>query len=43
MMKNEHCKLYLSSQATQGVEKFNIPPDVPVEYEVIMLKLERVR
>jgi hypothetical protein len=43
MTKNEYCKLYLNSKATQGVEKFNIPPDTPVEYEVTMIKFERVR
>ncbi len=43
MTKNEHCKLYLKSKATQGVEKFNILPETPVEYEVTMIKFERVR
>jgi hypothetical protein len=43
MMKNEFSKLYLSGEATKGVEKFNIPPNTPVIYEVTMLKFERVR
>ncbi len=43
MTKTEHCKLYLKSKATKGVEKFNIPADSPVEYEVILHKFERVR
>ncbi|CAF3346195.1 unnamed protein product [Rotaria sp. Silwood2] len=33
MTKGERWKLYLKSKATQGVEKFHIPSDLPVEYE----------
>ena len=43
MTKNEYSKLYLSGDATKGVEKLGIPPGAPVVYEVTMLKFERVR
>jgi len=43
MMKNEFSKLYLSGEATKGVEKFNIPPGSSVEYDVTVTKLDRVR
>lgn len=43
MTKNEFSKLYLSGDATKGLEKFNIPTGAPVVYEVTMLKFDRVR
>lgn len=42
MTKNEFSKLYLSGDATKGVEKFNIPTGAPVVYEVTMLQFDRV-
>ncbi|CAF1359469.1 unnamed protein product [Rotaria sordida] len=41
MSKGDHWKLYLKSKGTQGVEKFHIPPDSPVEYEVTIIDLEQ--
>ncbi|CAF4988298.1 unnamed protein product, partial [Rotaria sp. Silwood1] len=43
MSKGDHWKLSLKSKATQGVEKFHIPPNLPVEYEVTLLNLERAK
>jgi hypothetical protein len=43
MINNEVCRLYLSGDATKGVEKFGIPPGEPVVYEVTMVKFTRVR
>jgi hypothetical protein len=43
MTKNEHCTLNLKGKATKGIEKFGIPPDSPVVYDVTMIKCERVR
>jgi hypothetical protein len=43
MTRNEHSKLSLKSKATTGIEKFNIPADTPVEYEVTLLNFEKVR
>ncbi len=43
MMKGEHARLTLKSKATAGVEKFNIPSDTPVEYEVTLINFEKVR
>ncbi|CAF3885680.1 unnamed protein product [Rotaria sordida] len=43
MSKGDHWKLYLKSKGTQGVEKFHIPPDSPVEYEVTIIDLEQTK
>ena len=43
MTRNEHSKLSLKSKATTGIEKFNIPANTPVEYEVTLLNFEKVR
>jgi hypothetical protein len=43
MTKNEHAQLKLKSKATTGVEKFNIPKNTPVQYEVTLLNFEKVR
>ncbi len=43
MTKNEHVQLKLKSKATTGVEKFNIPTNIPIEYEVTLLNFEKVR
>ncbi|CAF1097701.1 unnamed protein product [Rotaria sordida] len=43
MTKSEYWKLYLKSKATKGVEKFHIPADSPVEYEVTMIEFERAK
>jgi hypothetical protein len=42
MTRNEHSKLALKYKATTGIEKFNIPPNTPVEYEVTLLNFEKV-
>lgn len=42
MTKNEHAQLKLKSKATTGVEKFNIPANVPVQYDVTLLNFEKV-
>jgi len=42
MTKNEKAQLKLRSKATTGVEKFNIPANTPVEYEVTLLNFEKV-
>ncbi len=43
MTKQEHAQLKLKSKATTGVEKFNIPANTPVEYEVTLINFEKVR
>jgi len=43
MTKNELAQLKLRSKATTGVEKFNIPANTPVQYEVTLLNFEKVR
>ena len=42
MTKQEHARLKLKSKATAGVEKFNIPSNTPVEYEVTLVNFEKV-
>jgi len=42
MTKNEHALLKLTSKATTGVEKFNIPNNTPVQYDVTLLNFEKV-
>ena len=42
MTKHEQCQLKLKSKATTGVEKFNIPKDSPVQYEVTLVNFEKV-
>lgn len=42
MTKNELAQLKLKSKATTGVEKFNIPANAPVEYDVTLLNFEKV-
>ncbi|CAF4681235.1 unnamed protein product, partial [Rotaria socialis] len=43
MTKNEHAQLKLKSKATAGVEKFNIPANTPVQYDVTLINFEKVR
>jgi len=43
MTKNEHAQLKLKSKATTGVEKFNIPANAPVQYEVTVLNFEKAK
>lgn len=42
MTKGEHAQLKLKSKATTGVEKFNIPANTPVQYEVTLNSFEKV-
>jgi hypothetical protein len=42
MTKNEHSQLKLKSKATTGVEKFNIPSNTPVVYDVTLVNFEKV-
>lgn len=42
MTKNEQSQLKLKSAATNGIEKFNIPKNTPVQYEVTLLNFEKV-
>ena len=42
MTKGEHAQLKLKSKATTGVEKFNIPANTPVQYEVTLNSYEKV-
>lgn len=43
MTKGEHAQLKLKSKATTGVEKFNIPANTPVQYDVTLNSFEKVR
>jgi hypothetical protein len=43
MLLNEHCQLVLKGKALQGLEKFSIPMDGSVQYEITLIKFERVR
>lgn len=43
MTKSEHAQLKLKSKATAGIEKFNIPANTPVQYEVTLINFEKVR
>ncbi|CAF1193639.1 unnamed protein product [Rotaria sordida] len=43
MTKNEHAQLQLKSDATTGVEKFNIPKNTPVQYDVTLLNFEKAK
>jgi hypothetical protein len=43
MTKGELAQLKLRSKATTGVEKFNIPVNTPVQYEVTLINFEKVR
>ncbi len=43
MLLNEHCQLVLKAKALQGLEKFSIPMDESVQYEITLVKFERVR
>ncbi|CAF1929573.1 unnamed protein product [Rotaria magnacalcarata] len=43
MTTGEHCKLFLKSKGLVGLEKFNIPSDATVEYELKLIKVERVK
>ncbi|CAF4577365.1 unnamed protein product [Rotaria sp. Silwood1] len=43
MTKNEHAQLKLKSKATTGVEKFNIPKNTPVQYDVTLLNFEKAK
>jgi hypothetical protein len=43
MTKGELAQLKLRSKATTGIEKFNIPTNTPVQYEVTLLTFEKVR
>ncbi|CAF1612912.1 unnamed protein product [Rotaria magnacalcarata] len=43
MTKNEHAQLKLKSKATTGVEKFNIPANTPVQYDVTLINFEKAK
>jgi len=43
MLLNEQCQLVLKGKAVQGLEKFSIPMDESVQYEITLIKFERVR
>lgn len=43
MAKSEKALLSLKSKATTGVEKFNVPANTPVEYEVTLLNFEKAK
>ncbi|CAF1389856.1 unnamed protein product [Adineta steineri] len=43
MTKNEHAQLKLKSKATTGIEKFNIPQNTPVQYDVTLLNFEKAK
>ena len=43
MTKGELAQLKLKFKATTGIEKFNIPANTPVQYEVTLLNFEKVR
>ena len=42
MTKGEHAQLKLKSNATTGVEKFNIAKNTPVQYDVTLVNFEKV-
>ncbi|CAF3112687.1 unnamed protein product [Rotaria sp. Silwood2] len=43
MPHNEYCQLDLKAKALQGLEKFSIPMDESVQYEVILIKFEPLK
>ena len=43
MLLNEHCRLDLKGAALDGLEKFSISKDETVQYEITLIKFERVR
>lgn len=43
MLRGEQCRLALKGAALQGLEKFSIPMDGSVQYEITLNKFERVR
>ena len=43
MTKGENVQLQLKSKATTGIEKFNIPSNTPVQYDVTLQNFEKVR
>lgn len=43
MLLNEHCQLVLRGKALQGMDNSSIPSDGSVQYEVTLIKFERVR
>ncbi|CAF4387424.1 unnamed protein product [Rotaria sp. Silwood2] len=43
MSYNEYCQLDLKAKALQGLEKFSIPMDESVQYEVILIKFEPLK
>ena len=43
MIKNEHDRIYLKNQAIEDLKKkFNLSSNETIQYDVILLKLERV-
>ncbi|CAF1203312.1 unnamed protein product, partial [Rotaria sordida] len=42
MLLNEHCQLVLKAKALQGLEKFSIPMNESVQYEITLVKFERL-
>jgi hypothetical protein len=40
---SEHSQLVLKGKALQGLEKFSIPMDKSVQYQIKLIKFERVR
>ncbi|CAF3713293.1 unnamed protein product [Rotaria sp. Silwood1] len=42
MLLNEHCQLVLKAKALQGLEKFSIPMNESIQYEVTLVKFERL-
>ncbi|CAF4733481.1 unnamed protein product, partial [Rotaria sp. Silwood2] len=42
MLLNEHCHLVLKAKALKGLEKFSIPMDESVQYEITLVKFERL-
>jgi hypothetical protein len=43
MLLNEHSQFVFKGKALQGLDKYSIPMDKSVQYEIKLLKFERVR
>jgi len=43
MLLNEHSQLVLKGKAIQGLEKFSIPLNESVQYEIKLIQFQRVR
>ncbi len=43
MLLNEHSQFVLKGKALEGLDKYSIPMDKSVQYEIKLIQFERVR